>query len=260
MAVNFCRHRHSLPMKSANRPLIESAINLLFSPTDFFQNGSRAQSTSMLIPLVLVLTACLFSLLNGAIIHHELFGLLRRSLALNPYLSQADRVAAVNGLAALQPLTFVAIGFSAFAWLPYWLLTAVLLANVAVLFDHEYKLKEILRFVGYGFAAFLPCLALSTALLLIHPATLSMDPLISSRGIGEVQAAIVDVTRNLTRSFPLTAVRNLTWTAIAWYEIIVLFAFRLLYRTRWVLSLTAVCTVAALLNGGSWLAQKAMGS
>lgn len=220
--------RQSL-MKIANGNLVESAINLLVSPTEFFQSRSSAQSTSMLPPLVLVLVAYLLSFVNSEIIHHDLFGLLGRSLVLNPYLSATNRITAENGLASLRPLTLVAMGFSAFAWLPYWVLTAGLLANVAVLFGYDYKLEEILRFTGYSFAAFLPCLALSTALLVIHPAALSTNALVASRDIGEVQSAMADVTKGLTGSFPLTAVRNLTWTAIAWYEIIVLFAFQCLY-------------------------------
>lgn len=236
--------------------ILSPATNLLFAPAEFFEFSDRLQSSGA---IVLVLCACLLTFVDSAVLHHELFSLVQRSLIANPYLSEASRMTVENGVASLSPVAFLAVGFSAFAWIPYWILTTVLLANTAVLVGYPYRFRDLLRSCGYAFAAFLPCLLVSTIWLLLHPVRLVPDALLTSRDMGQATAAIVGITKEFAKSSSLVLIRNLTWTAVAWYEIVVLFAFRAVYRAKWLPSITTVVLAAVLLNGGSLLVQKAIG-
>jgi Yip1 domain len=240
-------------MSGSTKSHILRAVNLLISPAEFFVDMGDVKAVSLRTPMLLVCLVCLLSLANVVILHRDLFGILDRSIALNHFFTDDDRNMLSNALSSTRRVTLVTAGLSAFGWFPFWLLAAIILTNFAVLAGYDYDFKAILKIAGYAMAAFLPCLLLATFSLLVVNTPAINEALVLSRGINEAQAAIVDMSKGIVASAPVSTSRYLTWIALVWYDVLLFFGFKVFYRAGWKSSLAAIGIMVVILDGGSWL-------
>lgn len=233
-----------------------SSFDLFVDPMAFFRAKVSGPNKSLYVPTLLVLTACLISLYLMVLLRRQFIALVTHSLEFGSALPPVEKEALLEAVRSADLLSLVASGFLSFTWLIYWPLGAVLLANIAVLMNKDYRFRDVLHLNSYAFATLYPSLLLSVGLLLFFPLSLSEDPIRAIRGAVDVQQAFTDVAQQIKATFPVLAVRALNWVSLVWLHLVFMVAFRQLYGTKWWQASLAVSVTATILGGGILLAAR----